>query len=276
MTRRVAVVTGSNKGIGFAIIRGLCKEFDGDVYLTSRDIERGKQAVEALKTEGLTPLFHQLDITDAASVQRLRDFLLEKYGGLDVLVNNAAIAFKGDATESFAVQASVTLRTNYFAVKDSCEVLFPILRAGARVVNVSSFVSTFGWNKCSANLQGRLRNIGSISELDEIMNEFISAAESDTCEGKGWPKSAYAISKVAVSMLTELQQKEFDADTTRQDVIVNSGDPGFVDTDMTSHKGKKTIDDGADTLLYLATLPPNMSEPKGQFASERKIVVWNA
>lgn len=91
----VAVVTGSNKGIGFAIVRALCKQFQGDVYLTARDPGRGQEAVAKLQEEGLHALFHQLDIDDLQSIRALRDFLKEKYGGLDVLVNNAGIAFKG-------------------------------------------------------------------------------------------------------------------------------------------------------------------------------------
>lgn len=95
-TPKVALVTGSNKGIGLAVVRSLCKQFTGDVYLTSRDVGRGTAAVENLKTEGLKPLFHQLDITDPESVRVARDFFLEKYGGVDVLINNAAIAFKSN------------------------------------------------------------------------------------------------------------------------------------------------------------------------------------
>lgn len=91
----VAVVTGSNKGVGFAIVRALCKQFPGDVYLTARDTGRGQEAVAKLQEEGLCALFHQLDIDDLQSIRALRDFLKEKYGGLNVLVNNAGIAFKG-------------------------------------------------------------------------------------------------------------------------------------------------------------------------------------
>ena len=72
---KVAVVTGANKGIGFAIVRGLCKQFDGDVFLTARDEGRGSAAVEELKKEGLNPKFHQLNLDDQSSIERLRDFL---------------------------------------------------------------------------------------------------------------------------------------------------------------------------------------------------------
>lgn len=87
-------MTGGNKGIGFAIVKGLCEKFQGDVYLTARDVDRGEAAVKELKNLGLKPLFHQLDITDKDSIRKFRDFIAESHGGIDLLVNNAAIAFK--------------------------------------------------------------------------------------------------------------------------------------------------------------------------------------
>lgn len=91
---RVALVTGSNKGIGFAIARDLCRQFSGDVVLTARDEARGRAAVQQLQAEGLSPRFHWLDIDDLQSIRVLREFLRKEYGGLDVLVNNAGIALK--------------------------------------------------------------------------------------------------------------------------------------------------------------------------------------
>lgn len=92
--RKVALVTGSNKGIGLAVVRALCKQYDGDVYLMARDVSRGTAAVEGLKGEGLTPHFRQLDITDLESVRAARDFFKAEYGGVDVLINNAGIRSK--------------------------------------------------------------------------------------------------------------------------------------------------------------------------------------
>ena len=94
MSNRVALVTGGNKGIGLAIVRRLCKEFSGDVLLTARDVTRGKEAVSLLEKEGLHPKFHQLDIISKDSIQAIKEFLENQYNGLDVLVNNAGIAFK--------------------------------------------------------------------------------------------------------------------------------------------------------------------------------------
>ena len=75
MSARVAVVTGSNKGIGLGVVRSLCKKFDGDVFLTSRDEARGLAAVKELEKEGLRPKYHVLDIGNEETIIKLRDFM---------------------------------------------------------------------------------------------------------------------------------------------------------------------------------------------------------
>jgi carbonyl reductase 1 len=87
-------VTGGNKGVGFAIVKALCKQFEGNVYLTARNVTLGMNAVSELQKENLQPKFHQLDISDDESITTFRDYIKNTYGGLDILVNNAAIAFK--------------------------------------------------------------------------------------------------------------------------------------------------------------------------------------
>ena len=137
----VAVVTGSNKGIGLAIVRSLCQKYEGDVYLTSRDEGRGLAALEILRREGLEPKYHQLDICQEESVIKLRNFIKEKYGGIDILVNNAGIMIQ---SQSVGVEARPTVETNYWANKSVCHILFPVLNPGARVVNMSSAAGFLG------------------------------------------------------------------------------------------------------------------------------------
>ncbi|KAL3880693.1 hypothetical protein ACJMK2_032913 [Sinanodonta woodiana] len=274
-TRRVAVVTGSNKGIGFAIVRGLCKSFNGDVYLTARNEGLGRKAVEDLKKEGLNPLFHQLDISDSTSIQNLKAFLQKQYGGLDVLVNNAAIAYKGDSKAPFAEQAEVTLKVNFWDNLAVCEALYPLLRPHARVVSLSSITSSMSFGRCSDSLKTKIMNPNiTITQLKELMEEFEAAAKSDTVEQNGWPKWAYGVSKIGVRVMSYIQAKAFAHDSSRPDIIVNSCCPGYVSTDMSSHKGTKTIDEGAVTPLYLALLPPNVESPKGEFVREKVVEHW--
>jgi len=271
---RVAVVTGGNKGIGFAIVKELCSKFDGNVYLTARNVDLGNAAVEGLKKEGFHPRFHQLDITDTNSITRLRDYLQEKYGGLDVLVNNAAIAYKNDATDPFEEQAENTVKVNYTATVNVCNILFPLLRPHARVVNLSSSCGMLSKIPSQDLKQKFASPTLTISELNALMQDFVNSAKAKNNMEKGWGTSAYNVSKVGVTALTLIQQRQFDKDP-REDIIVNAVHPGYVDTDMTSHKGPLTPEQGAEAPTYLALLLPNATGPKGQMVwTDKKVVDW--
>ncbi|CAN7997392.1 unnamed protein product [Ixodes hexagonus] len=272
---RVAVVTGGNKGIGFCIVKFLCQKFDGDVYLTARDEKRGNAAVAELNKMLLHPKFHQLDIDDLESIRKFRDHLKQNYAGLDVLVNNAGIAYKHSSTASFAEQAEVTVKTNFFSTLSVCKELFPLLRPHARVVNVSSMC---GMLKVipGQELRDKFNNPKiTLDELIELMNKFVQDSKDGVNVENGWGRSAYNISKVGVTVLSFIQQRDFDKDP-RSDLVVNAVHPGYVDTDMTSHKGPLTPDQGADAPTYLALLPPNVKSPRGEFVwNDRKVTPWN-
>jgi len=275
---KIAVVTGGNKGIGYGIVRALAKQFDGIVYLTARDEERGLAAVEELKKEGLEAKFQQLDIDSLESIQRFRDYIKSTHGGLDVLVNNAAIAYKVAATEPFSEQAEVSCRVNFIGTLNVCNELFPLLRKHGRVVHVSSTMGHLlrinGQEPESIELRKQLCDPElTIPKLIELVNAFVRLAKESKHRENGWPNSAYAVSKVAVSALTRIQQRELDQSRPGDDLVVNSVHPGYVDTDMTSHKGELTIDQGASAPAYLALLPANVKEPRGGFVWHNNAIV---
>merc|ERR1712141_513888 len=204
----------------------------------------------------------------------------QNYGGNVVFVNNAVIAFKNDATEPMHVQAQVTIQTNYFGTKQVCDILFPILKSGARVVNVSSsagfLLNVCGEEPAATQLRKKLASSDTtltIEELDGLMNQFIKASKDGTFKEKGWGGSTYVASKVGLSALSRIQQRELLKDD-RQDISVNHVHPGYVDTDMTSHKGPLTIEQGAKSSLFAATLPPK-TEVKGQYIwADCSILDW--
>jgi len=272
-------VTGSNKGIGFGIVKELCAKFDGNVYLTSRNEERGLSAVNELKKLGLHANYHTLDIDEEASVVRFRDYLKVKYGGLDVLVNNAAIAFKSNSAESLGKQAALTIETNFFNTCRACNILFPILRPHARVVNLSSAAGHLLMITNQEKVGVELRNTLSANslteeELKQLMRDYVDAENKEDHEDHGWPDRCYVVSKIALSALTRIQQREFDRDG-REDLIVNSADPGWVDTDMSGHRGVLTIEEGAANPSWLALLPKGVQGPKGGFVwYTKEIVDW--
>ncbi|XP_065208812.1 carbonyl reductase [NADPH] 3-like isoform X2 [Planococcus citri] len=273
--KKVAVVTGGNKGIGYAIVEGLCQNFSGDVFLTARDEGRGLAAVKALNEMGYHPKFHQLDITDDQSIIKFNNYLLHEYGGLDVLINNAGIAFKVAATDPLAVQAKETIRVNYFGTRKVCDVMFPILRPHARVVHLSSTLNYCHLLKIPSELLRKKLSAGNLTvdHLDGLMLDFVRSAEQDKEVHLHWAgASAYSVSKVGISALTRIQQREF-LNNKRMDIVVNSVHPGYVDTDMTSHKGTLTIAQGAVSSLYAALLPENITEPKGAHILQNKTIV---
>ncbi|XP_065170956.1 carbonyl reductase [NADPH] 1-like [Atheta coriaria] len=269
--KKLAIVTGSNKGIGYAIVQGLCEKFDGDVMLTSRDEGRGREAVEKLTKLGFKPVFHKLDILTRDSIQSLARFIKENYEGIDILVNNAAIAFKHDATEPFAVQAEQTLETNYFALVKVCQELFPLLKTNARVVNISSSCGHLS-KIPSPELKTKFSADSlTVEQLNDLMSQFVDASKEGKNDELGWGKSAYNVSKVGVSALSRVQQRIFENSQPEKNIAVNSVHPGYVDTDMTSHKGPLTIEEGASAPLYLAIGKHNH---KGQYVW-RDSTVWD-
>ncbi|KAG7453983.1 hypothetical protein MATL_G00264200 [Megalops atlanticus] len=274
-TPKVALVTGSNKGIGFAVVRALCQHFTGDVYLSARDVGRGTAAVGSLRTEGLNPFFQQLDITDPVSVRAAHDFFKDKYGGLDVLINNAGIAFKVADTTPFGIQAEVTLKTNFFATRDMCNEFIPIIKPGGRVVNVSSVMSSIALKQCSPELQARFRsNDITEEELVGLMERFVREAQSGVHTQTGWPSMAYGVSKIGVTVLSRIQAWRLQKERPVDKILLNACCPGWVRTDMAGPRATKSPDEGAVTPVYLALLPADTEEPHGQFVSEKQVQVW--
>merc|ERR1712179_419744 len=277
---RVAVVTGANKGIGFAIMKEMCAKFDGVVYLTSRDVGRGKAAQQELAKLGLSCAYHQLDITDQASIDNFAAYIKNTYGGLDCLVNNAGFAYKAAATEPIGVQAKDTIGINYFGTLALCKAIFPLLRSHARVSTVGSSAGMLKWvngdEPQATELKKKLASDTlTEAELTSLMNQFIETANNGTHKQKGWGSSTYCTSKIGLSALCRMQQRDFDADP-REDLVINFAHPGYVDTDMSSHKGPLTIEQGAVAPVYLALLPPNITSPKGQFHwHDCKLIDWD-
>nr|XP_012638384.1 carbonyl reductase [NADPH] 1 [Microcebus murinus] len=272
---RVALVTGANKGIGFAVARDLCRQFSGDVVLTARDVARGQAAVKQLQAEGLSPRFHQLDIDDPQSIRALRDFLRKEYGGLDVLVNNAGIAFKVADTTPFHIQAEVTLKTNFFGTQDVCTELLPLIKPQGRVVNVSSTVSLRALKNCSPELQQKFRSETiTEEELVGLMNKFVEDTKKGVHQKEGWPNTAYGVSKIGVTVLSRIQARKLSEQRKGDKILLNACCPGWVRTDMAGPKATKSPEEGAETPVYLALLPPDAEGPHGQFISEKKVEQW--
>ncbi len=240
-TKKIALVTGANKGIGREIARQLAKK-GMTVFIGARDAGRGREAEAGLKKEGLDVRFIELEVTKADSVRAAAARIEKEFGWLDVLVNNAAIAIdQGEAPSKVGMDlVRETYETNFFAVIAVTQAMLPLLRKSdaGRIVNMSS-------------------GLGSLKIGSDPSSPFASF------NLLGYNTSKTAVNAVTVSFANELRN-------TR--IKVNAADPGYVATDMNGHSGPRTVEQGATAPVRLATLPAD--GPTGGYFNEDGPVPW--
>jgi len=233
MDKKVAVVTGGNRGIGLEIGRQLADR-GLRVLLAARDRARGEKAAAALRGAGLDVDFHRLDVTDQTSVRRLVKDVADRVGRADVLVNNAAIYVDRhvSAVEVDLALVRQTMETNFYGPLRLCQLFAPLMQRHGygRIVNVSSRM-------------GSLHHMGSGA-------------------------LAYRTSKTALNTLTRVLA----ADLRGTNILVNSVDPGWVRTEMGGAHAPRSVEEGADTAVWLATLPND--GPTGGFFRDRQPAQW--
>ncbi|XP_074317135.1 (+)-neomenthol dehydrogenase-like [Silene latifolia] len=272
----IAVVTGGNRGIGFEISRQLAGH-GVTVVLTSRDATVGIEAVKVLREVGLSVEFHQLDIVDPASIKEFGDWLNDTYGGLDILVNNAGVNFNL-GTENSIEHAEQVINTNYYGTKQVTEAMIPLMKpstSGSRIVNVSSRLgrSSGRRNRISdVSLREQLSDDDSLTEelIDTTLKNFLEQVKDGSWTSGGWPQTYtdYSMSKLALNCYTRYMSKKL-ADRPEGDKIsINCFCPGWVKTAMTGWVGNMSVEDGADTGVWLALLPEQQAS--GKFFAERR------
>lgn len=111
-------------------------------------------------------------------------------------------------------------------------------------------------------------------ELESLINAFVADAQTNSHLVNGWASTAYGMSKVGVTALAGIQQRDYDQLHPGNDVIFSACCPGFCDTDMTSHRGPRPAAEGADVAFYLATLPVKSDAQRGTFWYDRKVLSW--
>ncbi len=232
--KRVALVTGANRGIGFETCRQLGAA-GYSIVLTARDADKGNRALTALRQQGVEARFHVLDVTDPASVARAAACVSGELGRLDALVNNAAIAI--DSKESLArVDLEIlrrTLDTNLVGALSCCQAFLPLMlqQGYGRIVNVSS---------------GRA--------------SFTRLAAGGPC---------YRISKAALNALTVILADE----VKESNILVNAMTTGWVRTRMGGLlTAPRSLAEGADTAVWLAMLPDGGH--RGKFFRDRQEFPW--
>jgi carbonyl reductase 1 len=268
-----AFVTGANKGIGYEVALQLATQ-GLRVVLGCRDEGRALAAVRAI--EAAVPAAAvsviPIDLDDAAAIAAAAQrFAKENPAGLDVLVNNAAFAFKMASTVDAVEQSRVTMKINYTGHKAVCDAFFPLLNAKARVVNVGSRAGVLQSMPAGSAVTPRLVAASLTPvELDALVAAFVAIPAGGRV-ANGWMDSGYGASKAAVIALSGVHAR--DASLVQRGVAVNVMCPGYCNTDMTSGKGPKSAADGADTAVWLATSAA-AAGVTGDFFGERVSLAW--
>ena len=234
--KRIAIVTGANRGIGFEIARRLGRE-GLVVVLGARGEASGWTAAETLRAEGLEAFAETIDVADPASIDHAVTAVATRHGALDVLVNNAAVYLDRGALASnvsFDVLRSA-LDTNLIGAWRACQAVIPLMRRAdyGRIVNLTSAM-------------------GSHADL----------------RASGGSSPSYRLTKAALNALTMLLASELRG----TNILVNAVCPGWVRTDMGGSSAPRSVEQGADTPVWLALLPDG--GPSGGLFQDRRPIDW--
>jgi len=247
--KKVALVTGANKGIGLQIAKDLATH-NFTVLVGSRNLQNGEAAAKTVAPDAQAI---QLDVTDQSSITTAAEKIRKDFGRLDVLVNNAAISHTGKPGTSFdeiiasGKASTVPLAdvraiwdTNVFGVIAVTQAMLPLLREAPspRIVNVSSTVGSLTGNSNPAN---QYRNIFA----------------------PGYAASKTALNAITLAFAIELENTK---------IKVNAVCPGYVATDLNNFRGHRTVQQGATQPVRLALLDDN--GPTGTYSNEDGPIPW--
>jgi NAD(P)-dependent dehydrogenase (short-subunit alcohol dehydrogenase family) len=235
--KRVALISGGNRGIGLEAARQLARK-GVHVVIGSRDLGKGLAAVRPITEEGYGAEVVQLDVTDGGSIASAVEEIVKRHGRIDILVNNAAIlidgpgGFKSSLFELRADTARQTWETNVLGPLRLTQAVVPIMQRNGygRIVNLSS-------------------GAGQLADMRS-----------------GFP--AYRLSKTALNALTRITASEL----ASTNIKVNAVCPGWVRTDMGGSEAERPVEVGAETPVWLATLPEN--GPTGGFFRDLRAIPW--
>ncbi len=241
--KKVALITGANKGLGFEMARQL-GQAGVTVLLAARDPQKGEAAAEKLRGEGLDVHFLKLDVTNKADYAAASAFLEAKFGRLDILINNAGIASEGMGGGKVSTTTEDVIRrtfdTNFFAPVALTQVLLPLLKKSdaGRIVNMSSIL---GSQTLHANPKSPIYDFKSLS----------------------YDASKAALNSFTIHLAHELKDTK---------IKVNSAHPGWVKTDMGTDAAPMEIPEGGKTGVALALLGED--GPTGGFFHLGQTVPW--
>ena len=242
--KKVALVTGANKGLGFQTAKELGQK-GIKVLVGARNEERGHKAVSELKELGVDAEFVQLDVSDSDSIKNAVNIINKSYDHLDILVNNAGIIHSNESWDADSVKSLTqevlrkTFETNFFGLVNLTQQLVPLIKKSTKgnIVNVSSI-------------------LGSLQEANNPNSDYYQVKPF-----------AYNASKAAVNSYTIHLATALKDDNVK----VNSAHPGWVQTDLGTEHAPLTVEQGAKTIVDLAL---DTSDKTSHFEHLGQPIAW--
>ncbi|OMH78733.1 Carbonyl reductase [NADPH] 1 [Zancudomyces culisetae] len=273
MSSKLIVVTGSNKGLGRALVRKLVVESKGPltIYMTSRDSSKGMSALQEIKSELPTGSkvdleFYPLDITDKQSIHSFTKHM-EKMGTpcIDVMVHNAGVYFKG---ASDYAHAEKTIRCNYNSTIELNDAIMPLIKSNGRVLFVSSMLGNLSQYPASIR-EEYLSETLTVDQLNQLQEKFLTSFKEGTLKEKGYPSDSYNVSKTGVTTYCRILAKMYKDDPRH--IFFAALHPGWVKTDMGGSEAPLSLEEGIQTQYYLVTEPLQNLKANGLYYSNKAV-----
>src|SRR3954452_8752134 len=273
---RVALVTGANQGLGLALVRGLCERLGRDavVYLGARNPERGRQAVEALRGEGLRAEPLTLDVRDSDQVRAAAELVQARHGGIDIVISNAAARRTPDRSDAETVREFID--TNNHGAYRLITSFWPLLRDNARLLVIASAFGSLRY--LPEHLHSRFdTETASLEANEATMDDYTDVVESGRAEEEGWPASINIVSKIGQVAAVRIAARIHRDDARARGILINAACPGLIDTDASrpwfaDMSDARTPDDAAQDVLWLATLPAGTGQPYGELVQHTAVL----
>lgn len=259
MPSRIALVTGANRGIGAQVALDLGAA-GYDVRVASRRIASAQGVVDRIVAAGGVARGVGLDVTSEQDILRVASEL----ESLDVLVNNAGVMLDG-FDHGIVIR---TLGVNFEGPRALTRALWGALRPGSRVVNVSSGLADE--DGLPAPLRERFEGVETEAQVAALIDEYAVSVARGYHTRTGWPSSAYRVSKLGLNALTRVWARQAEAEG--RGIVVDAVCPGWVRTEMGGRSAPRSVAEGADTVVWLAT--GGAGAIGGGYYRDRAVAIW--
>lgn len=262
---KIALVTGANQGLGYALVKELAARLapQDTVCLAARSKQRGEEAVRKLGETRAKVNFVQLDVTNSESIAALVKTLAE---GVDIVASNAAARIVKDRPQREQVRAFI--ETNNHGSRNLFGALAPLLRNNARYVMVaSSYGQLRHLHKMLRSQFYHTKQNLDLDDIEKTMDVYVQEVEQDKAEAAFWPESIDVPSKVGQVATARIAALDIARDRPDAGILINAVCPGFDDM-----SGAKTPDEAAQPIVDLLLSPPGTKKPSGELVQNGKVL----